>query len=201
MFFICWRDYRELCFAKVIVLQHNDVLASVPAKPAGAVSIREVHGPMHTKDLIWWSCQRKIRVGTHHRAGLRSSSLAWLVQSYCGESCWACQSTPPFLPHCLQPAGRCSYPASSAQRRTGALCCSERGGKQTLVFKALTASTLVFKVLYLNNTHARVEEDSSFGFLGRVLILVEVEVVGSISQLGQIEVSSFEGLDVQIRGC
>lgn len=70
-----------------------------------------------------------------------------------------------------------------------------------MVFKALTASTLVFKVLYLNNTHARVEEDSSFGFLGCVLILVEVEVVGSISQLGQIEVSSFEGLDVQIKGC
>lgn len=145
-------------------------------------------------------CQRKIRVETHHRAGLRSSSLAWLVQSYCGESCWVCRSTPPFLLHCLQPAGRCSYPASSAQTQTGALCCSERG-KQTLVFKALTASTLVFKVLYLNNTHARVEEDSSFGFLGCVLILVEVEVVGSISQLGQIEVSSFEGLDVQIRGC
>lgn len=59
----------------------------------------------------------------------------------------------------------------------------------------------MFKVLYLNNTHAWVEEDSSFGFLGRVLILVEVEVVGSISQLGQIEVSSFEGLDVQIKGC
>lgn len=60
---------------------------------------------------------------------------------------------------------------------------------------------LVFKVLHLNNSHTRVEEDSSFGFLGCVLILVEVEVVGSISQLGQIEVSSFEGLDFQIRGC
>lgn len=48
--------------------------------------------------------------------------------------------------------------------------------------------------LYLNNTHARVEKDGSFGILGGVLVLVEVEVVGSISQLGQMEVPPLEGL-------
>lgn len=51
------------------------------------------------------------------------------------------------------------------------------------------------KVVYLNDTHARVKEDGSFGFLGGVLILVEVEVVGSISQLGQTEVPPLEGLE------
>lgn len=51
------------------------------------------------------------------------------------------------------------------------------------------------KVVYLNDTHARVKEYGSLGFLGRVLVLVEVKVVGSVSQLGQIEVSPLEGLE------
>ncbi len=51
------------------------------------------------------------------------------------------------------------------------------------------------KVFYLNNAHARVEEDGSFGILGGVLILVEVEVVGAVPQLGQMEVSPLEGLE------
>lgn len=48
---------------------------------------------------------------------------------------------------------------------------------------------------YLNHTHARVQEDGSFGLLGGVLVLVEVEVVGSVSQLGQVEVPPLEGLE------
>lgn len=50
---------------------------------------------------------------------------------------------------------------------------------------------------HLNNPHARVEEDGSFGFLGGVLVFVEVEVVGSVSQLGQVEVPPLKGLERQ----
>ena len=53
----------------------------------------------------------------------------------------------------------------------------------------------VHKVPYLNNPHARIKEDGSFGFFGGVLIFVEVEVVGSISKLSQVEVPSLERLE------
>lgn len=48
---------------------------------------------------------------------------------------------------------------------------------------------------YLNHAHARVQEDGSFGLLGGVLVLVEVEVVRAVSQLGQVEVPPLEGLE------
>lgn len=51
-------------------------------------------------------------------------SPAWQSQSCCARSCWACWSSPPSLLHSLKPAGRCSYPASSARRQTAEPCCS-----------------------------------------------------------------------------
>lgn len=57
------------------------------------------------------------------------------------------------------------------------------------------------KVVYLNDPHAGVKEDGSLGFLGGVLVLVEVEVVGSVSQLGQMEVSPLEGLQEENIEC
>lgn len=47
----------------------------------------------------------------------------------------------------------------------------------------------------LNHAHARVQEDGSFGLLGGVLVLIEVEVVGSVPQLGQVEVPPLKGLE------
>ena len=48
--------------------------------------------------------------------------------------------------------------------------------------------------LYLDHAHAGVQEDGSFGLLGDLLILVEVEVVGAVPQLGQMEIPPLEGL-------
>lgn len=53
--------------------------------------------------------------------------------------------------------------------------------------------------LYLNNSHAWVKEDGSFGFFGGVFIFVEVEVVRPISKLSQMEVPSLEGLEDENR--
>lgn len=64
---------------------------------------------------------------------------------------------------------------------------------------ALVSKATVREVIYLNNPHAGVKEDGSFGFFGGVLVLVEVEIVGSISQLGQMEVSPLEGLEDENR--
>lgn len=61
---------------------------------------------------------------THRHECLRSSSPAWRSRSCCAGSCWACWSSPPSLPRCLRPAGRCSYPASSARKQTAGPCCS-----------------------------------------------------------------------------
>lgn len=153
------------------------------------------------------SCENKGKnrdKDTHHHAGLHSSSPARPVQSCCGESCWGCWSTPPSPLHCLQPTGMCFYPASSAQRQSDALCCSKRK-KNTFVYYSVI--TLLFygfnspirKLLDLNNTHAWVQEDGSFGLFGGVFIFVEVDVVGSISKLSQMEVPSLEGLQDEHR--
>ena len=47
---------------------------------------------------------------------------------------------------------------------------------------------------YLDHVDAGVQVDGSFGLLGGLLILVEVEVVGAVAQLGQMEVPPLEGL-------
>lgn len=59
----------------------------------------------------------------------------------------------------------------------------------------------MIKLLHLNNTHAGVQEDGSFGLFGGVFIFVEVEVVGSIAELSQVEVPSLEGLQNKNRAC
>ena len=61
---------------------------------------------------------------THHRERLHSAFPAWRFQSCCAVSCWGCWSSPPSLPRCPKPAGRCSYPASSARRQTSEPWCS-----------------------------------------------------------------------------
>lgn len=45
----------------------------------------------------------------------------------------------------------------------------------------------------LNYSHAGVQENGSFGLFGYFLILVKVEVIGAVSQLGQMEISPLEG--------
>lgn len=47
---------------------------------------------------------------------------------------------------------------------------------------------------YLNHTHAGVQEDGSFGLFGDLLIFVEVQVIGAVSELGQVEISPLKGL-------
>lgn len=49
---------------------------------------------------------------------------------------------------------------------------------------------------YLNHTHARVQENASFGLFRDFLILVEVQIVGAVAQLGEVEVPPLEGLGV-----
>lgn len=97
----------------------------------------------YEKHHFGWPKMIKHSSYTHRHECLRSSSPAWRSRSCCAGSCWACWSSPPFLPHCLRPAGRCSYPASSAQKQTAGPCCSaattqEETGerrKQTNYFK------------------------------------------------------------------
>lgn len=47
---------------------------------------------------------------------------------------------------------------------------------------------------YLNNVYAGVQVDGPFGLLAVLLILVGVEDVGAIRELGQVEVPPFEDL-------
>lgn len=47
---------------------------------------------------------------------------------------------------------------------------------------------------YLNHTHAGVQEDGSFGLFGDLLIFVEVQVIGAVPELGQVEISPLKGL-------
>lgn len=65
----------------------------------------------------------------------------------------------------------------------------------------MVSKALVCEVPYLNNPHARVKEDGSFGFFGGVFIFVEVEVVRAISKLSQMKVPSLEGLEDENREC
>lgn len=45
---------------------------------------------------------------------------------------------------------------------------------------------------HLYHTSARVKEDATFGFLGDLLIFVEVHDVGVIGQLRELEISPLE---------
>lgn len=45
---------------------------------------------------------------------------------------------------------------------------------------------------YLYNASARVKEDAAFGFLGDLLVFIEVHDVGVVCQLGQLKVSPLE---------
>lgn len=47
---------------------------------------------------------------------------------------------------------------------------------------------------YLNHTHTGVQENGSFGLFGDLLIFVEVQVIGAIPELGQVEIPPLEGL-------
>lgn len=51
----------------------------------------------------------------------------------------------------------------------------------------------------LNHTHAGVQEDGSFGLFGDLLIFVEVQVIGAVPELGQVEISPFKGLGQKCR--
>lgn len=57
------------------------------------------------------------------------------------------------------------------------------------------AAAALLKV-YLNNINAGVQVDGAFGFLAVLLVLVGVEDVGTVGELGQVEVSPFEHLKV-----
>lgn len=52
---------------------------------------------------------------------------------------------------------------------------------------------------YLNHTHAGVQEDGSFGLFGDLLIFVEVQVIGAVPELGQVEISPLKGLGQKCR--
>lgn len=52
---------------------------------------------------------------------------------------------------------------------------------------------------YLDHTHAGVQEDGSFGLLGDLLIFVEVQVIGAVPELGQVEISPLKGLGQKCR--
>lgn len=52
---------------------------------------------------------------------------------------------------------------------------------------------------YLNHTHAGVQEDGSFGLFGDLLIFVEVQVIGAVPELGQVEISPLKGLEQKYR--
>lgn len=60
---------------------------------------------------------------------------------------------------------------------------------------AAPAAAALLKV-YLNNINAGVQVDGAFGFLAVLLVLVGVEDVGTVGELGQVEVSPFEHLKV-----
>lgn len=47
---------------------------------------------------------------------------------------------------------------------------------------------------HLHHAGARVEEDAAFGFLGDLLVFVEVHDVGVVRQLGELKVSPLERL-------
>lgn len=47
---------------------------------------------------------------------------------------------------------------------------------------------------HLHHAGARVEEDAAFGFLGDLLVFVEVHDVGVVCQLGELKVSPLERL-------
>lgn len=52
---------------------------------------------------------------------------------------------------------------------------------------------------YLNHTHTGVQEDGSFGFFGDLLIFVEVQVIGAVAELRQVEIPPLEGLRQKCR--
>lgn len=45
---------------------------------------------------------------------------------------------------------------------------------------------------YLYHASARVKEDAAFGFLGDLLVFVEVHDVGVVCELGELKVSPLE---------
>lgn len=47
---------------------------------------------------------------------------------------------------------------------------------------------------YLNHAHAGVQENGSFGLFGDLLVFVEVQVIGAIPELGQVEIPPLKGL-------
>lgn len=59
---------------------------------------------------------------------------------------------------------------------------------------AFDVSLILFSPSYLNDVYAGVQVDGSFGVLAVLLILVGVENVGAIRELGQVEVPPFEHL-------
>lgn len=48
---------------------------------------------------------------------------------------------------------------------------------------------------YLDHPHAGVEKDGPFGLFGDFLILEEVQIVGTVALLRQLEISPLEGLE------
>lgn len=53
---------------------------------------------------------------------------------------------------------------------------------------------------HLHNAGARVKEDAAFGFLGDLLVFVEIHDVGVVCQLGELKVSPLERLCGQEEG-
>lgn len=71
----------------------------------------------------------------------------------------------------------------------------------TFRFRLLSVGTDTHKdkTFYLDDTHARVQEYGSFGLLGDLVILVEVQVVGAVAQLCQVEIPPLERLESRIK--